>query len=59
MEGKGKRKELSEDSRVDSTLWALAELLAEIAAKAGKPAGEEIEHQPNNSTNTAGGATAG
>ena len=46
MEGKGKRKELSEDSRVDAAMWALAEILAEIAAKDRKPAGEAIKDQP-------------
>ncbi len=58
-EGKRKRKQLSEDSQLNSTLWELAELLAEIAAEDGKAAGEAIKDQPNDSTNAAGEATTG
>ena len=59
MEEKRKRKQLSVDSRLDSTLWELAAVLAEIAAKDGKLADEAIKDQANDSTNAAGEATAG
>ena len=59
MGRKRKRKQLSEDSRLNSTLWELAELLAEIATKDGKPADEAIKHQPNDSADAADEATAG
>ena len=51
MEGKGKRKQLSKDSRLDAALWELAEVLAEIAAKNEQPAGEAVKDQTNDSTN--------
>ena len=59
MEEKRKRKQLTEDSRLNSMLWELAELLAEIATKDEKPAGEAIKHQPNDLTDSADEATAG
>ena len=60
MLGKGKgRPGLSGDSLLNSTLWELAELLAEIAAEDGKPASEANKNQPNDSTNAAGEATTG
>ena len=49
MEGKGKRKHLSEDPRVDAAMWALAEILAEISAKSGNPASSAAKHRPNDS----------
>ena len=58
LKRKRKRKQLSEDPRLDSTLWELAEVLAEIAGEDGKPAGDAIKHRPNESTNAAGEATA-
>ncbi len=59
MEGKGKRKHLSEDPRVDAAMWALAEILAEITAKDRKPGDEAIKDQPEDLTLPAGEATAG
>ena len=58
MGRKRKRKQLSEDSRLNSTLWELAELLVEIATKDAKPAGEAIKHQASDSTDGADEATA-
>ena len=58
MKGKRKREQLSEDSLLDSALWELAEVLTEIAAEDGKPAGDAIKHRPNESTNAASEATA-
>ena len=50
--GKGKgRSELSGDPRLDSALWELAGVLAEIAAKGNNPAGFGAKHRPNDSKN--------
>ena len=59
MEGKGKRKHLSEDPRVDAAMWALAEILTEIAAKDVKPEGPAAKNRSNDSTNAKGEKTRG
>ena len=49
--GKGKgRSELSGDPRLDSALWELAGVLAEIAAKGNNPASFGAKHRPDDST---------
>ena len=52
MEGKGKRGKgsISEDSRLNTALRELAEMLAEIAAKGNNPASFGAKHRPDDST---------
>ena len=52
MEGKGKRGKgsISEDSRLNTALRELAEVLAEIAANGKNPEIPSVKNRPNDST---------